>query len=104
MAWGYEMAIEVGIVGVPGEFHSQSARRDIGEDPDGIVAALAVYVSSSHSYVIPASVQFKRGVEAIVMRRAITLLSQRQGTTNRILGYGCPCNLAITNDCPHNGD
>lgn len=98
-----EMAIEVSIVGVPGEFNSQSTRRDIGEDPDGIVAALAIYVGSSHSYVIPALVQFKRGIEAVVMR-AITLLSQQQGTTNRILGYGCPCNLAVTNDCPHNGD
>ncbi len=103
MARGDEMAIEVSIVGVPGEFHSQSTRRDIGEDPDGIVAALAVYVGSSHSYDIPALVQLKRGVEAIVIG-AVTLKGQRQGTTNRILGYGCPCNLAITNDCPHNGD
>jgi hypothetical protein len=103
MARGDEMAIEVGIVGIPGEFHSQSTRRDISEDPDSIVAALAIYVGSSHSYDIPALAKLKRGVEAIV-KGAITLKSQRQGTTNRILGYGCSSNLAITNDRTHNRD
>ena len=84
VAWGDEMAIQVGIVGIPGKLYPQSTRRDIGKDSDGVAAALAVYIGSSYSYVVPALVQLKRGVEAV---RAITLRGQWQRTTDCILGY-----------------
>ena len=76
IAWGDEMAIKVSIVGVPGKFHSQGTCRDISEDPDGIIAALVIYAGGGYSYVVPALVQLKRGIEAVRIC-AITLKSQQ---------------------------